>query len=299
MPSFGRPFDHSSHSTQPPILSLGEMVVKRYLYFLDLDKAVSRVSDGCHSCAAIGSSPTARIDQSTSPPPDAIGRSFATDVIKRSRQLIFLLLETVTSYFSSVSLEDERHQTLCNAIGKLYLEFRPMDGPTAVIRTDPPHGFKALVDDPLLKKHRIKIELGQAKNPNKNPVAERAVQELELELLRQEPLGGAISPLTLPVATSALNFCIHSPGLSSREMWTQRDQFSNQPLPLADDHLIVLQHEQRLSNHPNSERSKVRLHNRRPSPFIDVGDLVYLHSDRNKSRAQRPLPCCSHRSIIL
>ena len=167
MPSFGRPFDHSSHSTQPPILSLGEMVVKRYLYFLDLDKAVSRVSDGCHSCAAIGSSPTARIDQSTSPPPDAIGQSFATDVIKRSRQLIFLLLETVTSYFSSVSLEDERHQTLCNAIGKLYLELRPMDGPTAVIR-----------DDPLLKKHRIIIELGQAKNPNKNPVAERAVQEL-------------------------------------------------------------------------------------------------------------------------
>ena len=178
MPSFGRPFDHSSHSTQPPILSLGEMVVKRYLYFLDLDKAVSRVSDGCHSCAAIGSSPTARIDQSTFPPPDAIGRSFATDVIKRSRQLIFLLLETVTSYFSSVSLEDERHQTLCNAIGKLYLELRPMDGPTAVIRTDPPHGFKALIDDPLLKKHRIIIELGQAKNPNKNPVAERAVQEL-------------------------------------------------------------------------------------------------------------------------
>ena len=178
------------------------------------------------------------------------------------------------------------------------LVVRPMDGPPAVICTDPAPGLKALVDDPLLKKHRITIELGQAKNPNKNPVAERAVQELELELLCPEPLGGAISPLTLPVATSALNFCIHSPGLSSREMWTQRDQFSNQPLPLADDHLIALQHEQRLSNHPNSERSKVPLHNRRPSPFIDVGDLVYLHSDRNKSRA-RDRPCCSHRSTIL
>ena len=30
-----------------------KMVVKRYLYALDLDKAVSRVSDGCHSCVAI------------------------------------------------------------------------------------------------------------------------------------------------------------------------------------------------------------------------------------------------------
>ena len=95
-----------------------------------------------------------------------------------------------------------------------------MDGPPAVIRTHPAPGFKALVNDPLLKKQRITIELGQAKNPNKNPVAERAVQELETELLRQEPLGGAVSPLTLAVATSALNSRIRSRGLSSREMWT-------------------------------------------------------------------------------
>lgn len=52
-----------------------KMVVKRYLFALDLDKAVSRVSEGCHSCAAIRNSPTARIDQSTSPPPEAIGQS--------------------------------------------------------------------------------------------------------------------------------------------------------------------------------------------------------------------------------
>ena len=197
-----------------------KMVVKRYLYALDLDKAVSRVSDGCHSCAAIRSSPTTRIDQCTSPPPDAIGRSFAADVIKRSRQLIFVLRETETSYTSSVSLEDECHQTLRDAIVKLCLDLLPMDGPPAVIRTDPAPGFKALVNDPLVKKPRITIELGQAKNPNKNPVAERAVQELETELLRQEPLGGAVSPLTLAVATSALNSRIRSRGLSSREMWT-------------------------------------------------------------------------------
>ena len=77
-----------------------------------------------------------------------------------------------------------------------------------MIRTDPAPGFKALVNDPLIKKHRITINLGQAKNPNKNPAAERAVQELETELLRQESLGGA-------VATSALNLRIRSRGLSS------------------------------------------------------------------------------------
>ena len=262
------------------------MVAKRYLFALDLDKAVSRVSDGCHSCAAIQRSPTARVDQSTSPPPETIGQSFAADVIKRSRQLIFVLRETVTSYTSSLFLENERHQTLRDAIIKLCVEMRPMDGPPAVIRTDPAPGFKALVNDSLLQKHRITIELGHAKNPNKNPVAERAVQELETELLRQEPLGSSVSPLTLAVATSALNSRIRSRGLSSREMWTQRDQFSNKQLPLADDHIISLQHEQRLSNHPLSERSKAPGQSRRPTPLIDIGDLVYLHSDLNKSRAR-------------
>ena len=227
-----------------------KMVVKRYLYALDLDKTVSRLSDGCHSCAAL------QPHVLTSPLP--------------------------------------HHRTLLVA----RLEVRPMDGPPAVMRTDPAPGLKALVDDPLLKKHRITIELGQAKNPNKNPVAERAVQELETELLRQEPLDRAVSPLTVAVATSALHCRIRSRGLSSREMWTQRDQFSNQPLPLADDNLIALQHEQRLSNHPHSERSKDPLHNRRPTPLIDVGDLVYLHSDRNKSRA-RDRPFCSRRYTIL
>ena len=57
-----------------------------------------------------------------------------------------------------------------------------MDGPPAVIRTDPAPGFKALVDDKFLQKHRITLELGCAKNPNKNPVAEKAILELEGEL---------------------------------------------------------------------------------------------------------------------
>lgn len=103
-----------------------KMVAKRYLLVLDLDEAVSRVSDGCHSCARIG--------RSKAPSPDAISRSFAADVTKRSRQFIFVLRETVTSYTSTISLQDKRHQTLREAIVKLCLEMRLMDGPPAVIR---------------------------------------------------------------------------------------------------------------------------------------------------------------------
>ena len=49
----------------------------------------------------------------------------------------------------------------------------PLDGPPAVVRTDPAPGFKALTEDQQLKHHRITKDLRHAKNHNKNPVAER------------------------------------------------------------------------------------------------------------------------------
>ena len=66
--------------------------------------------------------------------------------MKRSRQLIFVLRESVISYTTSLFLENERHQTLRDAIIKLCLEMRPMDGSPAVIRTHPAPGFKVLVN---------------------------------------------------------------------------------------------------------------------------------------------------------
>ena len=63
-------------------------------------------------------------------------------------------------------------------------------------------------------------------------------------------------------------------------------QFSNAQIPLGDNNLIATQHEQRRANHQYSERSKAPLRQPRPPPLIDVGDLVYLHSDSNKSRAR-------------
>ena len=40
---------------------------------------------------------------------------------------------------------------------------------------------------------------------NKNSVAEKAISELEDELLRKDPLGDAVATLTLAVATAQLN----------------------------------------------------------------------------------------------
>ena len=76
-------------------------VTKRYLNALDMDKAIDRVTQNYHTCAALRQTPKERVEQSFCPPPDAVGVSFAADVIKRSRQLILVLWECVTSFLHS------------------------------------------------------------------------------------------------------------------------------------------------------------------------------------------------------
>ena len=251
-----------------------------------MDKAIERVSLGCHSCAALRHAPHTVIDQSTSDPPAAVGVSFAADILKQSRQLILVLRECVTSYTSTLLVVDEKHGTLRDGLIQLCVGLRPLDGPNAVIRCDPAPAFRALMNDQLLLQYKIGLEIGRVKNQNKNPVAERAIQELEHKLLRLQPEGGTVSPRTLSVATAHLNSRIRSRGLSSREMWTQRDQFTNSQVPLTDQALIREQNLQRLVNHPHSETSKAPRGALRTSPSITVGDLVYLYCDRNKSRGR-------------
>ena len=179
--------------------------------------AIDRVTQACHHCAALRQTLKVREEPSS----DAVGVSFAANVINRSRQLVLVLRECETTFTAATLLEDERHYTLCDALIRLCVPIRPLHGPPAIIRTDPASGFKALTEDILLERYRINVEVGNAKNRNKNLVAERAVQKVQNELLRHDPLGGPASPVTLAVATATLNARIRLCGLSAREMWTQ------------------------------------------------------------------------------
>ena len=96
-------------------------------------------------------------------------------------------------------------------------------------------------------------------------MAEKCVVELGDELLRICPEGGTITPLSLAVATANLNTRIRNTGSSAREMWLQRDQFTNAQIPYSDLQVVRQQHSLRLSNHPASESSKAVL--ALPCPF--------------------------------
>ena len=130
------------------------------------------------------------------------------------------------------------------------------------------------------------MEIGDPKNNNKNPVAERAVQELRLELQKRDLDGNSVSPSSLALATAIINGRIRHYGLSAREALFQRDQFTGQQLPFSDDALISTQHELREANHLPSATSKAPRAPFAPVPDIAPGTLVYVNSDRNKTTAR-------------
>ena len=66
----------------------------------------------------------------------------------------------------------------------------------------------------------------------------------------------------------------------------QRDEFTNDQLPISDRDLIQSQHDQRVSNHPYSESAKAPRGKLSTPSDISIGDLVYIISDRNKSQAR-------------
>ena len=125
------------------------------------------------------------------------------------------------------------------------------------------------------------------KNINKNPVAERAIQELEHEILRLDPTGGQITAFQLSAVVSQLNCHIRGSRMSAREMLFQRDQFLNTQLPIEDHKLALQQHQRRLANHQSSASSKApTCTSRDHCPDISIGDLVYLFNDKNKHKGR-------------
>lgn len=118
----------------------------------------------------------------------------------------------------------------------------------------------------------------------KNPDADRAVQEVREHILRIYPTARTVSSLLLSLAVASVNSLVRRGSFSAREMITQRDQFTSRQLPISDREFILQKHQTRNANHVSSERSTAPQLKNSLNPLVEVGDLVYLYCDRNKSR---------------
>ena len=257
-------------------------IADRYFFALNLSRVIDDVSKGCHTCVSLATIPKSLVVQTSSDPPEVVGIQFACDVVRRERQMILVVREYVSSFTATCLISSEQHGDLRNALIRLLVGMVPLDGPCAIVRVDPAPGFKALKGDSILKKHRIELDVGREKNVNKNPVAERAVQELEEVIQRQDFHNAIITESNLAIITARLNNKLRSNGLSSREIFTQRDQFSHQQIPLEDKQIIFEKHASALKNHQYSESFKSRNNPTRQNADVAIGDLVHLCSDKSK-----------------
>ena len=180
--------------------------------------------------------------------------------------------ETVTSYTVAEIIPDETTKSISDTIIKQCNLLRPSSASPITIRVDPHPShqslFNSLNSNNSLTQNNIRLELGRTLNQNKNPVTDKRIKELIRELQILQPDGGPITARILSQSVAHLNSRYRKSGMSSQELWTQRDQITGEQLPISDQHLITQQHQTRLNNHPISEKCKAK--GKPPNPSADV-----------------------------
>lgn len=261
-------------------------VFNRAFYGLDVDSVLDDVTKSCHMCTSLSDMPNNFLGQTSTSHPEQVGSMFAADVVRRAGQCILLVREYISSITHARLITDERADTLRSGVLIACSEMFSRYGPKSTVKVDPASSFRSLVGDQVLKSNNIQLELGREKYVNKNPVAERAIRELHAEMNRVHNDDGKITPATLALAVANLNSRIRESGLSSLEMYTQRDQFTGNQLPLEDRTLILRKEEEKMKSHGPSAKFKSRGKVNPVFPHIKKGDLIYINSDRMKTKAR-------------
>ena len=282
-----------------PTKSQLQKVFHRHYFALDADLEIENITEHCSQCSSLATLPKEIVEYSTSDPVATIGVSFACDIMCRARQKIFIMRDTFSSYTVAKIIPDERRETLRNAIVETTADLKSKQG--ASIRVDCATGFQALVNDQSLERYSIVLDMGRTKNVNKNPVGEKAVQELEVELRKQHPSGSPLTTSDLAIAVAVLNNRIRERGLSAKEIVFQRDSLTGEQLNISDSLLSHQQHQQRIKNHEPSAKSKAPRGKPAVHARIYPGDLVFVKNEGSKhtARDRYIVTECDERFIVM
>ena len=175
-------FNHASKSQLKKIYD-------RYFYSTGSSKAIDEVVNDCITCNSLKKVPHELFDQSTSVT-SSPGKRFSADVMCRTGQKILVVRDMLTSFTSATFVQDETASELRDA---LIVTCLPLQFQSSVIKVDCALSLRSLQNDDHLLSLGIEVSLGDEKNPNKNPVADKAIQELELELLKLTSSSSAVT----------------------------------------------------------------------------------------------------------
>ena len=257
---------------------------RRY-FMLDESKILQQVWNTCDvPCQASKIIPKETMEFRTETKPDKLGKYFNADVMEESGQKILVIRENLTSFTDSMFIKNQTKLALKDAL--IVLTSRLKLGNHLIIRVDGQSALASLRADKSLEPLGIFLEVGQPKNVNKNATADKAIRELREQLVRLSPHGGPVSDATLARATAFLNTVIRHTGRSAKELWMSRDQLSGENIQLNDRSISDSQFQKRQAGHLPSAKYASRNGQAALSPTLQVGDTVFVKSDRSKSKAR-------------
>ena len=271
-------FDHP----HPSKLELRK-VCDRYWFATQLNQIIQQVWDNCHQCQALEPVPREIFEQSTAES-GSLGSTWSADVMRGDLQFLFIAREKLSSYTVTKIIENEKHETMREALITTTAEIISDKGLT--VQVDNASSLSKLVGDAELGRHKIVLDLARKKNKDSNLVGEKAVKEFRQQKLKFKPEGGAISECERAIITASLNKKIRNRGVSAKEIIMNRDQHTLENLNLDNELLSSQQLSIRKENHPQSEKSKVK--NGRPASHSAVwpGALVLLKKDISKLKGR-------------
>ena len=257
-----------SHPTKHQMMKL----LSRYYYTTGMQTIIEKVTDSCLMCMSTRKLPKPLLEDSTTIP-QGVGTSFCADVLERCNQNILLTKDELSHFATAVLLPDQTSQNLRQGLIQTVTPYVSETG--AKIRVDAAPGFASIAknqgNDVIFSRLKLKLELGDALNKNKNPVSEAGIGELKKELLN---LGASDSPVDqalLSLATHNMNTRIRAGGKSASERMMARDIFTNKQLEVKDKDLSQELETRRKAQHKaNSKTSDTST-----APF-QVGDMVML-----------------------
>ena len=253
-------------------------LMSRYFYSPGWKQIINDVTDLCPQCAAVKKLPKVLLEDTTTIP-ESVASTFAADVIEREGQRILILRDCLSQYTRGLLLQDQKADTLRNALLALKLDIIPDSG--ADIRVDAATAFQSLEKESrcknsILAKYNIRISVGRILNKNKNPVAGNAIKEVQKEILRIKPLSGPISQIDLALLLRNINSRIRKNSFTPKEILFRRETLSNQPVEVNDEQVKTTKSEHRMLASESSRKFKSK--SKKPSPHQSfcIGDLVML-----------------------
>ena len=203
------------------------------------------------------------------------GVIFTSDVLRRARQVIFVTRDVFSDFVTTTLIKSESASDLLEGIIATTSTTRT-PGPITV-RVDNAQGFTSLSKSNAseLEKLKLTLEFGDTMNKNSMAIVDRAIQELEKELVKISPEAKPISSLDLAQATLSLNSIIRNRKLTSREITFAREQNTGDNLVLDDSILANRKKDLKNINHIHSENSKFKGCAVPSSAHAERGDRVY------------------------